>query len=303
MPNNSLAVFAPVAPLMLAHLGFIKAAPLIWASLGGCVSERSGVINIGLEGMMLTGAFAAAWGADAAGNPWAGVAAALLAGAAMGALHAAACLWGKANHIVSGMAVNIIALGLTGFLLSRVFHALGNSPEVPSLGGWFIPGWNAAPVSPLHPVLIVTVFATVYLMYRTRYGLRLRACGESPSAARAQGVQVTRYRFAAVCASGALAGLGGAQLAIGDVSYFSVGMSGGRGFIALAAMICAGWRPGRAAWVCLAFGVIEALGERLQGAVPALPSRLMLSLPFLIALAMLALRSSSLRQPAALGRD
>ncbi|MDP8244565.1 MAG: ABC transporter permease [Candidatus Hinthialibacter antarcticus] len=282
----------------LIMAGLVKSAPLLWASLGGAYSERSGVINIGLEGMMLTGAFFAVWGSWLSGSPWGGLLCAALAGALVGLLHAVVCLQGRANQIVSGMGVNIIALGVTGFLLVRVFDALGNSPEVAKL-----PLWNlGVAVSPLHLLLVVVLLITIYGFYQTRFGLRLRACGESPSAAKAAGVSVTQSRYIAVTISGALAGLGGAQLSIGELSYFTTGMSGGRGFIALAVLICSGWRPGRAALICFGFGLAEALAENLQGAYPAMPSRALLALPFMLALFVLMFRTSDARGPAALGK-
>ena len=289
-------VLASMPALMAAALA--KSAPLLWASLGGAYSERSGVINIGLEGMMLTGAFFAVWGAWFGGSPWIGLGCAIIAGGLAGLLHATLCIYGRANQIVSGMGVNIIALGLSGFLLVRVFHALGNSPVVAKVTTWIL----GAAVSPLHLLLVVVLLTTMYGFYQTRFGLRLRACGEDPAAAKAAGLPVTLYRYCAVTISGALAGLGGAQLSIGELSYFTTGMSGGRGFIALAVLICSGWRPGRAALICFGFGFAEALAESIQGVFPALPSRALLALPFVLALFVLMGRPREARGPAALGK-
>ncbi|MEW6236460.1 MAG: ABC transporter permease [Candidatus Omnitrophota bacterium] len=294
---------------LLIHSGFLKGAPLLWAAAGGAFSERSGVINIGLEGMMLTGAFAGAAVSWTTGDPWLGALAAAMGGGSMGLFHALVCLRWKADQIVSGMGINLMAMGMTGFLLERIFHARGNSPEVPKMPA--LTGSDASipilsdllfPLSPLHILLAIVILWTVYLFYHTRFGLRLRACGENPSAAAAAGVNVGWQRCAAVGLSGVLAGLGGAQLSLGDISQFSVGMTNGRGFVALAILICSGWRPLRAAGACLAFGCLEAMGERLQSVIPALPSRVLLLLPFAAALAILSLRRFSNRPPQALGK-
>ncbi len=295
-------------PLLL-HAGFLKGAPLLWASLGGAYSERSGVINIGLEGMMLVGAFAAVAVSGMIENPWLGLMAGAFAGGLFGLLHAFVCLTCRANQIVSGMGINLIALGLTGFLLSLIFHTRGNSPEVMKLpaiqgGSIHIPFLSPLlfPLSPLHILLIMVLVATLYVFYRTRFGLRMRACGEDPTVVKSLGASVMFYRYSAVCISGVLAGIGGVQLSMSDISQFSVGMTNGRGFIALAALICSGWRPGWAFVICFLFGGIEALGERLQGALPWMPSRLSLALPFILALIVLAFRRASLRPPHALGK-
>lgn len=299
----------PMAELpALLHLGFLGAAPLLWAGLGGVLSERSGVINIGLEGMMLMGAFLGVLGSYYAGTPWAGLALGLAGGAALGWLHAWIGLYWRADQIVSGMGINLLSLGLTGFMLSHIFQTKGNSPEAPRVPmiqglGFEIPFLTDTlfPMSVMHVLLAVAALSTAYLLARTPIGLRLRACGEDPRAARAAGIRVNRIRYAAVTAGGMLAGAGGAQLSIGDISQFGAGMTDGRGFIALAAVICAGWRPGRLVAVCLLFGVFEALGERLQVAWPGAPPRLFLALPFLLVLLVLAVRAAPARAPQSLG--
>ena len=292
----------------LLHAGALKAAPLLWASLGGAYSERSGVINIGLEGMMLIGAFAAVAGSGLTGNPWLGLLVGAAAGGLFGLIHALAALQWKANQIVSGMGINIFALGITGFLLYRIFEARGNSPEVtkiPAVHGWEdVPFLSDLffPFSLLHILLLFALCFTIYIFYRTAFGLRLRACGEDPEVVKAAGVNVSFYRYAAVVISGILAGIGGAQLSLSDVSQFSVGMTNGRGFVALAALICSGWRPGRAAWVCLFLGTAEALGERLTEVFPLIPSRACQVLPFVFALLVLAYKRELAQQPRALGK-
>ncbi len=293
---------------IVIHAGVVKGAPLLWASLGGAYSERSGVINIGLEGMMLIGAFAAVVGSGLTGSPWIGLLAGAVCGALLGLVHAVVCIQFKANQIVSGMGINLFALGITGFLLFRIFNARGNSPEVekiPAITGWdTIPFLSNLlfPLSPVHLLLFCVIGITVFVFYQTRFGLRLRACGEDPAVVKAAGIRVSFYRYTAVIISGMLAGLGGVQLSICDVHQFSQGMTNGRGFIALAALICSGWRPGRAAVICFLFGCAEALGERLQGIFPIIPSRAYLVLPFVFALVVLSLKKSRIQQPQALGK-
>lgn len=293
-----LAIAWIEAPLLLAA-GFAKCAPLAWAALGGLLSERSGIINIGLEGMMLIGAFFAVLGVGLTGSPWAGVGCALLSGAVTGLLHAVLCIHGRTDQIISGMGINLIALGLTGMLLSRIFDAYGNSPTVEKLPVFS----ETLALSPLHLCLLLVLAGIILLIYYTRTGLNLRACGEDPGVVRSAGIWVNGYRYAAVTLGGALAGIGGAQLSISDVSQFTTGMTNGRGFIALAALICSGWRPGRALLICWLFGMAEAGAERLQTPFPEIPSRAMLALPFAVALIVLALRPQQTRPPAALGKQ
>jgi len=308
MNDSLLAIIVLHEFPLLLHAGFLKGAPLLWAAMGGAYSERSGVVNIGLEGMMLIGAFAAAAGSWMTGSPWLGLLLGASCGGLAGLLHAWICLYWRADQIVTGMGINLIAMGLTGFLLYRIFDARGNSPEViklPSLQSeTWMPGWFTDlvfPLSALHLLLIVALSVTIFVFYRARFGLRLRACGEDPNVVRSAGIRVGFYRYTAVTISGALAGLGGAQLSIADISQFSTNMSNGRGFLALAILICSGWRPGRAAWLCFAFGVADALSERMQAAFPALPARALLAFPFVLALAVLSLSKQMSRPPRALG--
>lgn len=279
--------------------GIIIAAPLLWAAFGGLFSERSGVINVGLEGMMLIGAFAGVAGSWLTGNPWLGLAFGIMAGSMMGLLHAWICLQWRANQIVSGMGINLFAFGITGFLLYRVFETRGNSPEVTKIP-FLTDTWVS--VSPMHILLALTAIFIYFIYHHTRFGLRLRACGENPHVALSAGIRVKLYQYIGVTLSGALAGAGGVQLAIGDISQFSVGMSDGRGFIALAALISSGWKPGRLILICIAFGIFVALGERLQTVFPQISSRAFLMMPFVIALFVLAFFSSAIRMPASLGK-
>ena len=309
MNENWLALILLHELPLLLHAGFLKGAPLLWAALGGAYSERSGVVNIGLEGMMLIGAFSAVVGSGMSGSPWLGLAMGAFCGGLAGLLHAWICLHWRADQIVSGMGINLMALGLTGFLLYRVFGSRGNSPEVAKLPSLqhvdWAPQWLSSllfPLSIMHFALIIIVLLSMFIFYRTRFGLRMRACGEDPKVVQSAGIRVALYRYTAVGLSGVLAGLGGVQLAICDISQFSTGMSNGRGFLALAILICSGWRPGRAAIICFAFGVADALAERLQAQFPSLPARAMLAFPFILALVVLSLSKQINRSPKALGQ-
>ncbi len=283
-------------------------APLLLAALGELIVERAGVVNIGIEGMMLVGAFAAFAAAVATGSPGIGVGAALAAGAAVGLLFAAFAVGRRADQIVVGMAVNLLALGATG-LAARALYA-GSIPEAPRWGELAIPGLAELPW--LGPVLFVqTPFVYVglvgaagvgWFLTRTRPGLRLRAVGEAARAADAEGVSVARVRVAALAFGGALAGLAGASLSVSQTGTFTEGMTAGRGFIALAIVIFGRWRPVGAAAAALFFGATTALQFRLQARGYAVPYPVFLMLPYVVTLAVLALATGGGRAPADLGR-
>src|SRR5918993_3630176 len=211
------------------------ATPLLLAALGGMFSERAGVINIALEGLMLAGAFTAAAVTWYAGSPWVGLVSAVLAGAAIAGVHAVACIRYRADQVVSGTAINILMTGIPALVSGAFFLSSGSTPQIPRE--------NLIPWTPIVLAFLVLVPLTYYVLYYTPFGLRLRAVGENPAAADAAGVSVTRMRYAAVLISGALAGIGGAYLSIGQSSLFTRNMSAGRGFIALAALIFGKWRP------------------------------------------------------------
>src|SRR5215218_1974221 len=232
------------------------ATPLLLAALGGMFSERSGVINIALEGLMLAGAFTAASITWYAGSPWVGLLAAIAAGAAIAGVHAVACIRYRADQVVSGTAINILMTGVPALLSGAFFLSSGSTPQVPRE--------QLIPWTPI-VVAVVLVPLTYYVLYYTPFGLRLRAVGENPEAADAAGVSVKRMRYAAVLISGALAGIGGAYLSIGQSSLFTRNMSAGRGFIALAALIFGKWRPVQTMLACLLFGFTEALTIQIQG--------------------------------------
>ena len=270
------------------------ATPLLFAALGGVISERSGVVNIALEGKLLAGAFAAAVFAHASGNPWIGVAGAVGAGMAVGGLHALAGVVLRGDQIVVGVAINLLVVGLTQFLMSVLYGTNANTPPFDG----FPPG-AAFGFSPLVWVALAAVPAVYALLKWTPFGLRIDATGEHPAAAESVGVNPLRIRLAAVILAGALAGLGGAYLAL-ETSQFVKNMSAGRGFIALAAVIFGKWRPWGAAGACLFFGLAEASQIRLQGL--GAPTQFVQMIPYVLTMVALAGFVGRSRPPASLGR-
>jgi ABC-type uncharacterized transport system permease subunit len=284
--------------------------PLILASLGGLYAERSGVINIALEGMMLAGAFTAAAVTIYAHNPWVGLLGAMLAGLLVAWLHAVATIDYKADQVVSGTAINILFLGVPALLSGALFDSTGATPQLPKEQvlpdvAFFNP--ESAPVlasifnqKPLVYLAFILAGVTFYVLYRTRFGLRLRAVGENPEAADTAGVNVRRMRYAGVLLSGALAALGGAYLSIGQNSLFTRNMTAGRGFIALAALIFGKWDPVGAVLACLLFGFAEALAIRMQGTVN-LPNQFIQLIPYVLTMVALAGLVKRASPPKALG--
>jgi len=270
--------------------------PLILAAMGGLISERSGVMNIALEGLMLLGAFFAVAGTYWTGSPWLGLLIGVLAAMVGGLIHAIWCVTLRGDQIVAGTAINLIAAGLTAFLVQRIWHRAGGSDSVDKLP-------NLLGVNVLVVVAIALVPLVHVYLFRTRRGLRTMAAGESPQAAESVGINVDRNRYAAVIASGALAGLGGAFLSIGNLSYFTLDMTTGRGFIALAAVIFGRWTPFGAAGAALLFGAAHATHIQAQatGSVPV-STDLLVALPYILTLIAVTglVRGSS--APAGLGK-
>ena len=271
------------------------ASPLIFASLGGIFSERAGIINIALEGMMLTGAFSGVFVTYVVGNPWVGVFAAILAGGLLGLIHGILTIKFAGDQIVSGTGINIFALGFTAYMSQIVWGSRGASQSVQGLGTVSIPfvadipflGDVVGKQTPLVYIALIAVIASYLILFKTPSGLRLRAVGEHPGAADTTGIKVYRTKYLCVIASGMLAGLGGVFLSLGQLSLFVNGMTGGRGFIALAAMILGGWSPFGALGASLFFGFADALQIRLQS-VGALPSQIVLTLPYILTIIVLA---------------
>jgi len=273
------------------------ATPLVLAAMGGLFSERSGVINRALEGMMLAGAFTAAAVTWAVGNPFIGLAAGMVAGLVIGAIHALVSIRYQADQVVTGTAINILMLGMPAFLSGALFLSSGSTPQIPKeeLVPWF-------------PIVIAfaLVPAIWYVLYRTPFGLRLRSVGENPEAADAAGVKVASMRYAGVLLSGVLAGLGGAYLSIGQSSLFTRNMTSGRGFIALAALIFGKWRPVQTMLACLLFGFTEAVSIQMQGVVKLpsgedIPVQFVQMVPYLLTIIVLAGFIGHSRPPRALG--
>jgi|SRR6185436_13540651 len=282
------------------------AAPLVLAALGGLFSERSGVINIALEGKMLAGAFTAAavtYAADTrfgmgAASPWIGLLGGIIAGLFIAVIYAVSCIRFKADQVVSGAAINILMLGIPGFLSGALFLSSGSTPQIPKdrllpQSPWFI------------AVVILALVAVIwYVLYKTPFGLRLRSVGENPEAADAAGVSVSRIRYAGVLLAGVLAGIGGAYLSIGQSSLFTRNMTVGRGFIALAALIFGKWRPVPTLLACILFGFTEALSIQMQGAKPFgkdIPVQFIQMVPYVLTIVVLAGFIGTSRPPRALG--
>jgi general nucleoside transport system permease protein len=246
------------------------ATPLLFAAIGGLFSERSGVVNIGLEGMMLTGAFFGILGADKTGSWELGLAVGIVAGGALALLYAVWAIHLRVDQIIGGTAVNFIALGLTGYLFVDIYGDQG-TPEIASVPDVHLSFLQPIPLvgdvfgqlNLLTWVALALVAVSAVVIFRTPAGLRLRAVGEFPRAAETMGISVFVTRYAAVVASGMLAAAGGAYLSIGFVDSFNQNMTAGRGFIALAALIFGNWRPLGAAGACLLFGFSTALAQRL----------------------------------------
>lgn len=286
------------------------ATPLILAALGGLYCERSGVINIALEGIMLAGAFTAAFVTFYTHNPWIGILAAITAGILVAALHAVATINFRANQVVSGTAINILFLGVPALLCGVFFGTTGNTPQLPreqTLTDWqfFNPQTSPllASIFNQNPLVYFALFAvglTFFVLYRMRFGLRLRAVGENPEAADTAGISVTRMRYAGVLLSGALASLGGAYLSIAQNSLFTRNMTAGRGFIALAALIFGKWDPVGTMLACLLFGFAEAIAIRMQGTVN-IPNQFIQIVPYVLTIVVLAGFISRAHPPKALG--
>ena len=312
---------------LLIAATFRWATPLTFAALGGMFSERSGVVNIGLEGMMLMGAFFGAWGADKTGSWVGGLAIGVVAGAALAFVHAVFSIHLRADQIVSGTAVNFLALGITGYLYNDIYGNNGtpdNLPAIPDVHlGWLsnIPG--AIDIGSVHVDFgdfLKTSIGSLNLMiwislallpiayvviFKTSIGLRIRSVGEHPRAADTVGISVYGTRYAAVTLSGALAALGGVFLSLGYVNAFTENMTAGRGFIALAALIFGGWRPFGAFSACVLFGFSSALAQRLpdlSASESAAWPTLFQTLPYVLTLIAVAGIIGRSIPPAAVGR-
>ena len=277
------------------------AVPYLFAAAGGIVSERAGIIALTLEGFMLTGAFCAALGSFYSGSPWVGVLAGVGGGLLAAMLHAVATIRYRGDQVVVGIAMNLLAVGVTRFFLRLAFDSSSNSPRVPGFGG--SEATSSAFASLLNPLVwlgVMTMVAVGWMLYRTPFGLRIRAAGEKPEAALSVGVPVKRVRWWAVALSGMCAALAGTYLAL-DQHQFTDGMTAGRGFIALAAVIFGKWDPKRVTIACLLFAAAETMQIRLQ-ALQLVPSQFLEMIPYVLTIVALAGVVGRARQPAALGK-
>ncbi len=284
------------------------ATPLTLGALGGLFSERAGVINIALEGMMLIGAFFGAWGADVTGSWLAGIVIAVVAGSLFAAIHAIFTVSFRADQIVSGTALNLLALGITGYLYVDIYGTQGTPDNLPSVPDVHLPIKSIPLIGDVFGQLNLMIWLTLALVlvtwvvvFRTTTGLRLRSVGENPLAAETAGLSVVRTRYLAVMTSGGLAAMGGAFLSIGFVHSFSQNMTAGRGFIALAALIFGRWRPGGALAATLLFGFGSALAQRLPVFSPS-GAVLFQALPYVLTLIAVTGVIGRSIPPAALGR-
>jgi len=286
--------------LDLINVGLFAAAlrmatPLAFGSLGGIFSERAGVINIGLEGMMLTGAFAGVAASYFSGSPWFGVLVAVLVGGLLGLLHALITVKFVGDQVVSGTGINIFALGFTAYMSQVIWGSRGASESVQGLPVVPIPLVKDIPIigeilgahTPLVYLMPIVAVLSYIVLFKTPIGLRIRAVGEHPAAADTAGINVFKTKYLCVVVSGMLAGLGGAFLSLGHLNLFAWGMTGGRGFIAIAAMILGKWKPFGALGASVLFGFADAFQMRLQ-ALGLLPSQIILTIPYILTVAVLA---------------
>jgi simple sugar transport system permease protein len=294
--------------------GFLAAAvrvatPLLLAATGETIAQRSGVMNLGLEGVMLTGALAAALGAQAAG-PWSGVTAGVVSGMLVAAVFALVAIGARADQVITGTAITLGAVGLTGTIYRQAFGAAGAGLDLPTLGPVPIPVLSSVPV--LGPALFAQPAPTYFgllavplvwwLLFRTRAGLALRATGEAASVARASGVRTRMVRAAATVAGGAFAGLAGATLVLAQVGTFAERMTAGRGYVAIAIVVLGRWHPAGVALASLAFGAAMALQFLFQALELGVPYQLFLVLPYALALLALAGVVGRVKAPADLGK-
>lgn len=296
-------VLTPTFLLILLFSTIRTATPLIFAALGGMFSERAGVINIALEGLMLAGAFTAAVVTYERQDPYLGFLCGVIAGAALAFVYAVAVIKFEADQVVTGFAVSLLMIGLPAVISAAVYDSAGSTEQIgkefllPELG-------NRLNVASILAFVLVPI--CWYVIYKTPFGLRLRAAGENPAAADAAGVNVIRLRYVAVVLSGVLAAAGGAYLSIGQSSLFTKAMTAGRGYIALAALILAKWKPVPVLFACLFFGLTEALSIQMQGVVKLpsgdeIPVQFIQMIPYVLTIIVLAGFIGLSRAPKALG--
>ena len=278
----------------LLAAGIRMATPIVYAALGGMFSERVGIVHIGLEGVMLTSSFAGVTASYYTGNPWIGVLVAVLTGGLISLIHAVLTIKYVGDQVVSGTGLNILALGFTSYMTQIIWGNRGASDSVQGIADISIPIIKDIPFigtvlgthSPLVYLMPFVVYACYFVLFKTPFGLRIRAVGEHPIAAETAGVDVIKIKYTGVILGGMLAGLGGAFLSLSHLNLFTRGMTGGRGFIAMAAMIFGKWMPWGVFASGLLFGFADALQIRLQS-LGILPPQIILMLPYVLTIAIL----------------
>lgn len=281
--------------ILLAGITLMYSSPLAFSALGGVISERAGVVNIGIEGMMTVGAFTGAAVGYFTGNPWLGFLMAGFAGLLIALLHAIAAITFKADQTISGIAINLLGPGIALFL-SRLFFegATMTKPAktLPTVFGSSISGdsmWSSLNVNVTVVIALVMTIITWFILYKTKWGLRVRSVGEHPAAADTLGINVTKTRYICVLISGLLAGFGGAAMTLAVIPQFTPTAISGQGFIALAAVIFGKWTPFGAYGACLLFGFAQALTVFLGGGKFAIPSEILAMLPYILTIIVLIL--------------
>ena len=296
-------LITPTFLLILLFSTIRTATPLIFAALGGMFSERAGVINIALEGLMLAGAFTAAVVTYELQNPYIGFLCGVISGGVLALVYAIAVIKFEADQVVTGFAVSLLMIGLPSVISAAIYDSAGSTEQIakefllPEIG-------NRLNVASILAFALVPV--CWYVLYKTPFGLRIRAAGENPAAADAAGVNVIRLRYVAVVLSGVLAAAGGAYLSIGQSSLFTKAMTAGRGYIALAALILAKWKPVPVLFACLFFGFTEALSIQMQGVIKLpsgedIPVQFIQMIPYILTIIVLAGFIGTSRAPKALG--
>jgi simple sugar transport system permease protein len=295
-------------------VGLIAAAfrlgtPILFAALGEAVAQRSGVLNVGIEGIMLVGAFIGVYGAFVTGSPWLGFLAAILAGVLLAALHALLCIYMRLDQIVAGIGLTVLGLGVSGFG-NRMAFATGQATRIPGFERLDLGALSriefVGPAFFQHQTLVYLALAlaaaTWWFVTRTGWGFAIRAAGENPVAANASGINVLRTRTACVLWGGAMAGAGGAYLSVAQIGSFVEDMVAGRGFIAIACVVYGRWNPLGVLLATLFFGAADAAQIRLQPLFPGVPYQFFVVLPYVLAVGALVFLSRSSRLPAALAQ-
>jgi len=282
--------------------------PFTLAALAGTLSERSGTINLGLEGTMLIGSFAGAAGSGLTGNPWLGVLAALFAGCLIGLVHGLFCLTFRGHQIVVGVAINIFAGGITPLLCKLIWNKEGASETVPSITNMNVPILKDIPYfgnlfSGQTPFLFISIFIAILLsifLYKTKYGFRLRMIGDNPMGVQAQGIPVIRYKYIALIVSGGIAALGGAYLSISQSNVFVLNMTAGRGYIGMAANIFGGWKIGGSVLASMFFATVQS--TRFYLIDSSIPDQFIQMIPYAATLLALIFLGKNSKSPEGLGK-